>query len=172
MTERTRQLVSPCAEREENLVLLHYNDLAGGERDSLRAHLQGCAACAAFLEDLGALMPLTVAASEPAPSFWSDYDRELRQKIDAAVERKNWLQRLADFFQPRWVPAFAAAAVVALALTFTVGRGFWMPDDLERENATMIQLMPVAENLEFFKNMEVLDNLEVLESMGSQGNAA
>jgi hypothetical protein len=172
MTETTRRLISPCAEREENLVLLHYGDLGGTERDDLRVHVQSCAACAAFLEDLGALMPLTITASDPAPSFWSDYDRELRQKIDAAAERKNWLQRLADFFQPRWVPAFATAAIVALALTFTLGRGVWSPGEPAQEDAALAEVLPVAENLEFFSTMDVLDNLDLLESMGSQGNAA
>ena len=37
----------------------------------------------------------------------------------------------------------------------------------------MIEALPVAENLEFFKTMDVLDDLDFLESMGSnQGDAA
>lgn len=168
----TTKLISPCAEREENLVLLHYGDLGAAETDELRAHAQSCAACGAYLKDLGTLMPLTVTASEPAPTFWNDYDRELRKKIDEVTERKSWAQTLAAFFQPRWVPAFATAAVVALALTFTVGRGIWTPSEPSREDAAAIELLPVAENLEFFSTMDVLDNLDLLELMGSQGNAA
>ncbi len=172
MTETTPQLLAPCAEREENLVLLHYGDLGGAERADLHAHVQGCAPCAAYLKDLGALMPLTIAAGEPPPSFWTDYNRELRHKIDAVVERKTWSQKLAAFFQPRWMPALATAAMVALALTFTVGRGIWTSSDPAREDAALIEVLPVAENLEFFNAMEVLDNLDVLESMAGQGDAA
>ena len=172
MTETTPQLLAPCAEREENLVLLHYGDLGGAERADLHAHVQGCAPCAAYLKDLGALMPLTIAAGEPPPSFWTDYNRELRHKIDAVVERKTWSQKFAAFFQPRWIPALATAAMVALALTFTVGRGIWTSSDPAREDAALIEVLPVAENLEFFNAMEVLDNLDVLESMAGQGDAA
>jgi hypothetical protein len=172
MTESARQLVAPCAEREENLVLLHYGDLGGVERDDLHGHLKSCAACAGYLKDLGTLLPLTIAANEPAPSFWNDYDRELRKKIDATVEGKTWMEKLAEFFQPRWVPAFATAAVVVLALTFTLGRGIWNPGEPVQEDAALVEMLPVAENLEFFSTMDVLDNLDLLESMGSQGNAA
>jgi hypothetical protein len=172
MTETTRQLVAPCADREENLVLFHYGDLDGAERDGLHAHVGSCAACAAYLKDLGTLLPLTVAVSEPAANFWNDYDRELRKKIDATLDHKTWTEKLGEFFQPRWVPAFATAAIVALALTFTFGRGIWTPSEPAQENAAMVEVLPVAENWEFFSTMDVLDNLDLLESMGSQDNAA
>lgn len=172
MPEATRALISPCPEHEENLVLLHYGDLGGADGETLRAHVQACAPCAGYLKDLGTLMPLTIAAAEPAAGFWSDYDRELRRKIDAVAESKSWTRKLAEFFQPRWLPAFATAAVLALALTFTMGRGTWKADGPVEEDAAILELMPVAENLEFLKAMDVLDNLDVLESMGAQGNAA
>jgi hypothetical protein len=35
-----------------------------------------------------------------------------------------------------------------------------------------MELLPVAENLEFFKTMEVLDALDVLEEMGSSSGSA
>ena len=45
MAERFKKLSAACAEQEENLVLLHYGDLAGAERDTLQSHLNSCAAC-------------------------------------------------------------------------------------------------------------------------------
>ena len=117
-------------------------------------------------------MPVTLAAGEPPPSVCTDYDRELRHKIDAVIEKETWSQKPAAFFQPRWIPALATAAMIALALTFTVGRGIWTSSDPAREDAALIEVLPVAENLEFFNAMEVLDNLDVLESMAGQGDAA
>ena len=172
MPENHRKLMPPCPAHEENLVLLHYGDLAATEAEPLRSHVRACSACAAYLSDLGALLPLTVAADEPAPAFWSAYDRELRSKIDHYVESKTWVQRLAETFQPRWMPAFATAAVVALTLTLTLGRGTWSPQNVPDENAAILELLPLADNLEFFNNMELLDHLDVLESMGSQRNAS
>ena len=170
MTVQT--LVLPCKEQEENLVLFHYGDLLGAERNDLQAHLQSCAACAAYLKDLAALLPLTVAADQPPQTFWTEYNRELRHKLDSLAEKKDWRQKLAGFLQPRWLPAFATAAVVALALTFTLGKAMWSKNDPTQEDAAIMELLPVAENLDFFKSMEVLDDLDLLESMGSLGNAA
>jgi hypothetical protein len=172
MSASVERSMSACPGQEENLVLLHYGDLGAPETRDVRAHLESCAVCAGYLKELRTLLPLTIAAAEPTPAFWNDYDRELRRKIDAVAESKSWTQKLADFFQPRWVPVFATAVMIALALTFTLGRGVWGPGEREQEEAAIFEIMPVAENLEFFNAMEVLDHLDVLESMGSQGNAA
>jgi hypothetical protein len=100
-----------------------------------------------------------------------DYSRELRHKIDAAVESKSWWQNIAAICKPRYLSALAAAAVVALALTFTLGGGSWsgkndMPDE------AITEALPVAENLEFFRAMDVLDELDLLEVMGNPANDA
>jgi Putative zinc-finger len=165
-------LSRPCKELEEDLVLFHYGDLADGERASLQNHLASCAHCTGYLKELGALLPLTVKADEPPQNFWTDYSRELRLKIASAHEEKSWLQNLAAFFQPRLVPALGAAFIVALALTFTVGKGMWRSNDMTRDDQAMIEALPVAENLEFYKAMDLLDDLDLLESMGNQGGAA
>ncbi len=171
MTEPIRTLVTPCGEFEENLVLFHYGDLDGAERGVLQAHLQRCTACAGYLKELGTLLPLTLITDQPSEAFWTDYNRELRQKLDHAAEKKSWLQTLGELFRPGWMPALATAGVVALALTFTMGPDIWSTND-SQDDAAIMQLLPVAENLEFFNTMEVLDNLDLLESMGNQSNAA
>ena len=172
MAEPSKMLSAPCAALEENLVLYHYGDLDDAERAGLQSHLQNCPGCAGYLQELGTLLPLTVKTDQPPPSFWSDFNRELRHKLDGAAEPESWRRTLADLFRPRLVPVFAATAVVALALTFTVGRSIWSTRDLAQDDAAMMEVLPVAENLEFFKAMDLLDNLDVLESMGNQGNAA
>lgn len=172
MAESRNTLSSPCKALEENLVLYHYGDLEGAERAALRSHLQSCTGCTGFLKDLGALLPLTVQRDQPPAPFWTDYHRELRRKLWGSTEKKSWGQAVAAFFQPRWRPIFAAAAVAAMALAFTLGKGIWSSKDLAEDDAAMMEILPVAENLEFFRTMDLLDNLDLLESMGSQGNAA
>ena len=93
-------------------------------------------------------------------------------KLDDMAERPTWRQRLAAYFQPRAVPVLATAAIVALAVTFTVGRGLWPTADPASDKAPLLEVLPVAENLEFFRAMDVLDELDLLEVMGNQGNAA
>src|SRR6266540_2429499 len=116
MADQNNPLVVPCKTLEEDLVLLHYGDLAGTERDALQSHLNGCTGCATYLRELGNLLPLTVKADEPAPTFWDDYSRELRHKLDATAEKKRWWQSLAVIFQPGLLSAAAGAAAVAFAL--------------------------------------------------------
>ncbi|HEY1232360.1 MAG TPA: zf-HC2 domain-containing protein [Candidatus Binatia bacterium] len=165
------QLLSPCTNLEENLVLFHYGELPPPERFSLEQHLSGCANCAAYLKDLSALLPLTVKADEPPETFWMDYSRELRHKIGDVREKRFWPARFAAFFQPRLLSAFGAVVVFALALTFTLGKQIWHSDELPREEEALMEVLPVAENLDFFKTMDVLDNLDVLEFMTNTGPA-
>jgi len=170
MAEQNDSLSLPCKSFEEDLVLLHYGELGGTAGDHLRSHIQGCAGCTGYLAELGKLLPLTVKADEPPQTFWADYNRELRRKLDHVLEKKSWRQRLAAFFQPRLMPAFATVAVVALALTFMQGRGLWPFRQSAQEEEALMEVLPVAENLEFFKAMDVLDDLDLLEFLGNQNN--
>ena len=172
MSETLKTLATACAEHEENLVLLHYRELAGVEHQTLQSHLASCGRCQGFFQELGRLLPLARATDAPPSTFWNDYDRELRNKLDDLAATITWRERLAAYFQPRAVPVFATAAIVALALTFTIGRGLWPTQDPAREKATLLEVLPVTENLEFFRAMDVLDELDLLEVMGNQGSAA
>lgn len=165
-------LSTPCKAFEEDLVLFHYGDLPGSERDALQNHMNSCASCATYLKELAKLLPLTVKADEPGQTFWNDYSRELRRKLDQAAEGRPWWQRVALIFQPRLFSAAAGIAIVVIALAFTLGRGIWPVSDLSQDDEVLIEALPMAENLEFFKTMDVLDNLDLLEFMANQGGAA
>ena len=160
-----------CAIYEADLVLLHYGDLVDAERERLSKHVAECAGCAGYLKELAALIPLTAKTDEPPPAFWMDYTRELRHKIDAAVDKKARWRNLGSFFTPRYLTAYASAAVVVLALTFTFGKAIWS-DKNQLHDDEMAEALPVAENLDFFSAMDILDDLELLESIGSQSNNA
>jgi hypothetical protein len=170
MAIQNNPLSTPCRKFEEDLVLFHYGDLRGPERDALQSHVSGCAGCSGFLKELGKLLPLMVKNDEPGQTFWDDYSRELRHKLAAAAENRPWWQSFT-IFQPRMISAAAAAAVVVVALVLTLGRGIWPTRDVPHDDAAMMEALPLAENLEFFKAMDVLDDLDLLESMGSQGAA-
>jgi len=162
---------TPCPAFEENLVLLHYGDLSGAERDQLAAHATSCAGCAGYLNEIATLLPLTVKTDAPPEEFWLNYKRELRHKIDDASERKGRWRRWAALLQPRYLPAFATAALVVLALTFTLGKGHWSAKNNVADDE-LAATLPVAENLEFFSAMDVLDDLDLLDLMGNQANNA
>jgi len=160
-----------CEAYEADLVLLHYGDLSGAERQKLESHLASCAGCASYLKELATLLPLTVKSDEPPQEFWQNYSRELRGKLDDVAAKKAWWQNFPTIFRPGYVPAFATAAIVVLALTFTLGKAVWNGKSNPQDDE-MAEALPVAENLDFFSAMDILDDLELLEFIGSQSNNA
>ena len=171
MTAKEPAKNKPCAQFEQNLVLLHYGELAGAEQKQVEAHIEACAACAGYLTELTNLLPKTVLNDEPPPAFWQDYNRELRHKIADLAEAESWWRRL---FSKSWaIPALATSAVVVLALTFTFGNGLWPNGEAPPPvDEAILEVLPIAENLDFFRNLEVLDALELLELMGEQSQGA
>ncbi|MGH7874457.1 MAG: hypothetical protein ACREQO_19865 [Candidatus Binatia bacterium] len=170
MAQPIDHISNPCAALEEDLVLLHYGDLSGTELSALQAHVPSCSDCSAYLAELGKLLPSTVKTDEPPQSFWTDYNRELRLKLDGASDQKSWVERIRELLQIRWVPVLATAAIIALALTFTIGKGLWPSKNIAPEDEAFMEVLPVAENLDFFKAMDVLDDLDLLEFLSSQSN--
>jgi hypothetical protein len=163
--------LNACASREQDLVLYYYGELSSTERAAVESHTQNCSGCRRYLDQIGSILPLTVQADDPAQPFWDDYSRELRRKLDE-TEQNSWWQTVKEWLQPWAIPAMAATAVGVMALTFTLGKGFFRPKDVPPEDQSLMEVLPVAENLDFFANMEILDAMDLLESLGGQGNGA
>jgi anti-sigma factor RsiW len=83
-------MATACNEFEQDLVLYHYGELSGDSRDQLASHLRACPACASYLKELAALLPLTVTTDEPGQEFWQNYSREMRHKLADLQEKKSW----------------------------------------------------------------------------------
>ena len=169
--ERDQAQTRACPAYEGDLVLLHYGDLGGDERQKLESHITSCSGCKGYLEELAALLPLTVKIDEPSQEFWQNYNRELRGKLDDMAETRASWRNLTALLRPRYAFALASAAVVVLALTLTLGKGVWHSETAPRDEE-LADVVPVAENLDFFRAMDILDNLELLEFMNNQANSA
>lgn len=164
--------IAACENLEQELVLYYYGELPEPDRAKLDTHFETCRACALYLKQLENLLPLTRKADEPPQAFWDAYSRELQHKIAGVKEKKSWWRSLAALFQPWTVPALATAAVAIVAVTLTLGKGLWRSQNTQPDQEALMEILPIAENLEFFKTMEVLDALDVLEEMGSSGGSA
>jgi hypothetical protein len=165
-------MATVCNEFEQDLVLYHYGDLSGEGRDRLTTHLRACSGCETYLKELAALLPLTVNTDEPGEEFWQNYSRELRHKLADLQEQKSWWQEFQAFLRPWTLPALAGTAVVALAVTLNIANKTTPIDDLPAADPALMEVLPMAENLELFNNMDVLENIEVLEVMEGTGNEA
>jgi anti-sigma-K factor RskA len=167
MAQHDKSAAVACTQWEEDLVLHYYGELRGSERAAVEDHMRGCEPCRFYLKELESILPLTVKPDEPPQAFWDDYSREMRRKLTEVKERKSWWQSLASFAQPWAIPVSATAFVAVLALTLTLGKGFWRSKEVPQDDEVFMEILPAAENLEFFKTMEVLDAMDFLEDMGS-----
>lgn len=169
MIREARLNATACASKEQDLVLYYYGELGDAERAAVETHTQDCEGCRHYLAEIGSLLPLTVETDDPPQPFWDEYSREMRRKV-AGNERKSWWRTLPALLQPWAVPAMAATAVAIVALTFTLGKGLLRSKDMPPEDESFMEVLPLAENLDFFSNMEILDTMDLLESLGGPGN--
>lgn len=161
-----------CANLETDLVLYHYGELRVSAKAQIEAHLELCEGCRLYVKETETIAGLTVKSDQPPPAFWDSYTREMRHKLADLREQQPWWRRAAAVFQPWMVPAFGTTAVVALALVLTLGRGVWQPNEAPPEVASLMEVLPMAEHLEFYTNMEVLDSLDLLEYMATWSNGS
>ena len=163
-------MATACNEFEQDLVLYHYGELSADDRDRLTTHLRACPACATYLKELSALLPLTVNTDEPGEEFWQNYSREMRHKLADLQEKKSWWQALQAALRPWTLPALAGTAVIALAVSLNTANK--TATDVPVADPALMEVLPMAENLDLFSNMDVLENIEVLEIMEGSGNEA
>jgi hypothetical protein len=168
----TRDLRPACKDYEQDLVLYYYGESAPSERDQLERHLQSCSACQRFLDDLRLLLPLTLKTDEPPEAFWQSYSREMRGKLAGAKPQRFWQRIFPSFFSPWQVPALATALTLLLAVGLTVTRDRWQRSDSPPAQETLLEVLPLAENLEFFTTMDILDSMDLIEDAGAVNGTA
>lgn len=173
MAQHDKSAAVACRQFEEDLVLYYYGELDTSEHAAVKEHVQACDPCRLYLKKLESILPLTLKPDDPPQAFWDDYSQEMRRKLSAAGEgRVGWWRSLESFLKPWAIPLSATAAVALLALTLTFGKGFWGSREVPQEDEAFMEILPAAENLEFFKTMEVLDAMDFLEYMGSPINGS
>lgn len=172
MAQNENRVQRDCKNLEQDLVLYYYGECDIKDRSRIETHLEGCAYCRRFLEELRLLLPLTSKQDEPNEAFWDAYSKEIHRKLVEAREKPSWWTSLLTFIHPWPVPALATALILVLGLTLTFTKGMWRSQGTPPEEMTLLEILPVAENLEFFKAMEVLDALDLLEDVGGAKNGS
>jgi hypothetical protein len=94
-------------------------DLSPADAQSVRRHVEGCAACARSAAELRAvaLAARTLEAPEPPPTLWP--------AIAGALERDGARRWLPFSWRPFGVGALAGAAAAAIVAGVVVGQGAW-----------------------------------------------
>ena len=115
---------------EDDLTLLHYDELAAADRRGIEAHLEACAACRARQAELTRVLAMVDDSDVPEPdaSFESQVWRRLQPALRAERRpaRVGLAARIGAWLTPsapgRWAMAGGVAALVVAA--FIAGR-FW-----------------------------------------------
>ena len=163
MAERHDSLREACKEFEQDLILYYYQDCGGAERGKLESHLERCALCRRFLEELRKLLPMAVKADEPSPAFWQSYTQEMLRKLAGAEQKADWWQRSSFIFRLWPVPALATALILALALTLNLTKEPWRSHQPQEKE--LVEMVSVTGNLEFFESLDFLDSMDLLEAI-------
>jgi hypothetical protein len=158
-------LPTACTDFEEDLVLHYYGDGSVAERNRVEAHLQECAPCRAFLEDLRKLLPQMAKPNDLPQSFWDNYYRETLEKIASLEERKFWWRNLFAPVRAWMLPAFGTAAVAVLAVALVLTKGHWNFSVKQPGESIPQEILIDTNQLEFFRSMDMLEALSKLETL-------
>jgi len=101
-------------------------NLAGDELQFVTDHLSSCEQCAFAVDDLRSFR------NQIAPSL----DREYGPASAVTVVRESWRQRFVSLFRVSPVPAFGAAALAILLLSF-IGWAVWRTSKEERREVVV-----------------------------------
>ena len=172
MAERNHFASQTCKEFEQDLILYYYEVLGEGELNRTESHLQACGSCRQTLESLRSLLPLTVKEDHPPQSFWDDYSRELRGKLDQVEAKVSWWDRIVSLIRPWPVPVAATAIVILLALTLTLNRTLRRPEQAPPVDEEIFEILRNADDVEFYKNLDLLDSMDMLEAPGAFSNGS
>lgn len=172
MAQNENRAQGNCKNFEQDLVLYYYDECDKKDHIRVETHLEDCVSCRRFLEELRQLLPLTSKLDEPDEAFWDAYSREIHGKLAEVREKPPWWNKILTLFHPWPVPALATALILVVALTLTFTKGMWRSQGTPPEEMILLEILPVAENLEFFEAMEILDALDLLEDVGGAKNGS
>lgn len=165
MVYREDSLNLACKDLEQDLVLYYYGESGETEQKMIRAHLESCVSCQRFLDELERILPLTAKPDEPPQAFWENYSAEMRRKLAAIEERSSWWKGFSSLFHPWPVAALATSLILILAVALTFTKALWRSHQPPAEEKAFLEVVSVADNLDFFKAMDFLDSMDLLEAL-------
>ena len=145
----------PCEGYEEDLILYHYGELESEKASVTSAHMESCAACRAYMDEL---VRLLAAVPADMPGHAARIRAVDRVMAGIAPRRLEWRRRL--------VPAAIALTALVAAVMFSVYNPFVTDKPQTPEQMVMAQADPeVLENLDLLKDLNVIEELDTVQGM-------
>ena len=166
-----------CEQIREVLNAFVNGRMSGDESRAVRLHLASCAACASRLSpaERVEILPALDDEIEPSEDFAAGFQQKLRRRKMESSSANEQSGEFSFFGRRPWhltaVGALAALFMAGIFLRHS-GDGFNLPDNLNdfsvAENLSLLQDMPVINNLDFLENFETIEKI-TMTSEGSKG---
>jgi anti-sigma factor RsiW len=166
-----------CEQIREMLDAFVNGRMSGDESRAVRLHLASCAACASRLSPAERIeiLPALDDEIEPSEDFAAGFQQELRRRKMESSSAKERAGGLSFFWRRPWqltaVGALTALLMAGIFLRHS-GDGLNVSDNLNdfsvAENLSLLQDMPVINNLDFLENFETIEKI-TLTLEGSKG---
>ena len=160
-----------CHEIKKLIPIYLDEEIEAVDRQRVDDHLQTCADCRAEIRAIEKSWELldTIKAIEPDPN----YRLRFWQAVDARQARPvSILQRIQNlFWQQRWVPVAAAAAIVLLVSVITITSFFQKPQlpavvaALDETELEMVANMDLIEDYEIIQDMDFFSDFDIIEQI-------
>ena len=141
--------------------------MSGAESRAVRLHLASCAACASILSpaERVEILPALDYEIEPSEDFAAGFQQKLRRRKmeSSSKERSGGFSFVGR--RPWRLTAVGALAALLMAGIFLrhSGERLNLPDNLNdfsvAENLSLLQDMPVINNLDFLENFETIEKI-------------
>jgi anti-sigma factor RsiW len=157
-----------CEQIREVLNAFVNGRMSGGESKAVRLHLASCAACTSRLSpaERVEILPALDDEIEPSDDFVTRFQGKLQRRKMESSPAKERSGGLSFFWQRPW--QLAAVGVLAALLMAGIffrhsGDGLNLPETINdfsvAENLSLLQDMPVINNLDFLENFETIEKI-------------
>lgn len=157
-----------CEQIREVLNVFVNGGMSGDESRAVRRHLASCAACASRLSPIERveILPALDDEIEPSEDFAARFQGELQRRKKESSFAKERSGGLPFFGRRPWqlgaVGTLAALLMAGIFLRHS-GDGLNVPDTISdfsvAENLSLLQDMPVVNNLDFLENFETIEKI-------------
>jgi len=157
-----------CEQIREVLNVFVNGGMSGDESRAVRLHLASCAACASRLTpaERVEILPALDDEIEPSEDFAARFQQKLQRRKKESSSKKERSGGLSLFWRHPWqlatVGTLAALLMAGIFLRHSED-ALNVPDTMNdfsvAENLSLLQDMPVINNLDFLENFETIEKI-------------
>ena len=156
-----------CEQIREVLNAFVNGRMSGDESRAVRLHLASCVACASRLSpaERVEILPALDDEIEPSEDFAARFQEKLQRRIMESSSARERSGGLSFFWRRPWQLAVVGALALLMAGIFLrpSGDGLNVSDTMNdfsvAENLSLLQDMPVINNLDFLENFETIEKI-------------